>query len=296
MRLVFLGAVEFSKAMLEVLIHYDVNICGVITRDNTEVRDDFADLAPICDLKNIEMHFTDNVNSAETIFWLQSVKPDLVLCCGWSRLLKIEFLNIPRLGVIGYHPSALPRNRGRHPIRWAVVLGLKKTASTFFFVNEGADTGDIVSQVEVVISSNDSARNLYDKLTLTARAQLIEVLDKVKNNSLKRVPQNTNEGSSWRKRKPIDGKIDWRMPDVGVYNLVRSLSEPYCGAHFEFLGENIRIKNCKIVDVAGVEDREPGYVIAGNSDKVRFIVKCGLGSVTIELEQPFNGINEGGYL
>ena len=58
--------------------------------------------------------------------------PDLIICVGWSQILKSEILNIPKLGVIGFHPSKLPENRGKHPIIWSLVLGKKETASTFF--------------------------------------------------------------------------------------------------------------------------------------------------------------------
>ena len=78
--------------------------------------------------------------------WIQDLNPDLIFCLGWSSLLKRSTLDIPKFGVIGYHPSLLPKNKGRHPIIWALALGLKETGSTFFLMNEGVDTGKIINQ------------------------------------------------------------------------------------------------------------------------------------------------------
>ena len=75
-----------------------------------------------------------------------------------------DVLNIPSKGIIGNHPAELPYNRGRHPIIWALALGLESTASTFFIMNESADTGDIISQETISIKDTDYARDLYNKL------------------------------------------------------------------------------------------------------------------------------------
>ena len=71
---------------------------------------------------------------------------------GWSRIIGKELLAVPPKGIVGYHPAALPANRGRHPIIWALALGLKETASTFFFMDNGADSGPIISQKSLIIS------------------------------------------------------------------------------------------------------------------------------------------------
>ena len=83
-------------------------------------------------------------------------------------------LNLPPLGVIGFHPTALPQNRGRHPLIWSLVLGLNETASSFFFMDEGPDTGDLISQVKVPIHQDDDANCLYKRITKVAMGQIRE--------------------------------------------------------------------------------------------------------------------------
>src|SRR5690606_20335724 len=122
-----------------------------------------------------------NINSVESIEWMSALQPDVIFCFGWSNLIKKQVLEMSRLGVIGFHPSLLPDNKGRHPLIWAKVLGLSKTGSTFFFMDEGADTGDILSQREFAIDFNDDAGSLYDKMTETALGQIVDFHEELKN-------------------------------------------------------------------------------------------------------------------
>ena len=88
------------------------------------------------------------------------------------------------MGVLGFHPSELPKNRGRHPLIWALALGLKKSASTFFFMDEGIDSGEILSQKIFDILSNDDAQSLYDKMSNNALQQIEEFLPQPKKKKL----------------------------------------------------------------------------------------------------------------
>ncbi len=96
-------------------------------------------------------------------------------------------MEIPKIGVIGYHPSALPANRGRHPIIWAIALGLNETASTFFFMDECADSGDVLSQAIISIEDSDDPRSLYTKVILSAMNQIEEFMPSLLNNTYSRI-------------------------------------------------------------------------------------------------------------
>ena len=96
----------------------------------------------MCRKNNIPVRYTPSINSEEVIGWISDLAPDVIFCFGWSQLFKKKLLNIASLGVIGFHPALLPANRGRHPLIWSLILGLKETGSSFFFMDEGADSGD----------------------------------------------------------------------------------------------------------------------------------------------------------
>ena len=88
------------------------------------------------------------------------------------------------MGVLGFHPTKLPQNRGRHPIIWSLALGLKKSASTFFFMDEGADSGKILSQKNFEILDSDDAQSLYDKFVNIALLQIENFLPQLKKKNL----------------------------------------------------------------------------------------------------------------
>tara|TARA_A100001015_G_C14854974_1_gene657990 strand:+ start:634 stop:1041 length:408 start_codon:yes stop_codon:yes gene_type:complete len=134
MRIIFIGSVEFSKKTLQKLIKLNAQVVGVCTKKKTKFNSDFADLRPLCKKNKIPFKIVNDINSKNSYFWIKSLMPDIIFCFGWSNLLKKNLLNLAPLGVLGYHPARLPENRGRHPLIWALALGLKKTASTFFFI------------------------------------------------------------------------------------------------------------------------------------------------------------------
>lgn len=280
MRIIFIGSVFFSAKALEKLININAKIIGVITKNKSDFNSDFFDLNPIAKENKIPCHYTLNINSDETINWIKQFSPDVLFCFGWSNLIKKEVLEISRLGVIGFHPSLLPYNKGRHPLIWAKVLGLSKTGSTFFFMNEGADTGDILSQKEIEINFEDNATVLYNRLINVALNQIEEFHIELKNESFKRVKQNELEGNAWRKRGVKDGLIDFRMNSINICNLVRALSKPYVGAHLEF--ENFEIKIWEVELDKSYElynNIEPGKVLTVLENRIQ--IKTGDSSIWI---------------
>ena len=184
MRIVFIGTVEFSKKALQKLIDLNAKIVGVCTKKKSTFNSDFADLRPLCKKKNIPIKLVNDINSKDCYNWIKSLNPDIIFCFGWSRLLKKKILTLPPMGVLGFHPSKLPQNRGRHPLIWALTLGLKKSASTFFFMNEGVDSGPILSQKDFNIFENDNARTLYDKIINIALTQIEHFLFDLKKKKL----------------------------------------------------------------------------------------------------------------
>ena len=133
MKIVFIGAVKFSEHVLAKLIKMKADVVGVCTLKESVFNSDHTDLTELCRANKIPVNYCPDINSDKSINWIQSLNPDVIFCFGWSRLIKTELLNMTKLGVIGYHPTKLPRNRGRHPIIWSIILGLRETASTFFF-------------------------------------------------------------------------------------------------------------------------------------------------------------------
>jgi len=259
MKIIFIGSVYFSKVMLEKLIDLNANIVGVITKQNSDLNSDFVDLSTISTINNIPFLYSKNINNQETIYWIKKLKSDIIFCFGWSSLLKKDVLKICPMGVLGFHPALIPENRGRHPLIWAKILGLEKSGTTFFFMDEGADTGDILDQKEFKIFFHDDAASLYKKMIINSVDQLKTFLPKLISNNYPKIKQS-NPGNTWRKRSQIDGLIDFRMTSESICNLVRGLSKPYVGAHCIYRNNEIKIWEVELSN-CDLNNFEPGKVL-----------------------------------
>jgi methionyl-tRNA formyltransferase len=274
----------------------DAEVVGVVTRADAPANADFRSLEQLAREAGIPCHCVPGNDQRSMADWIRPLRPDVVYCFGWSRLLKPEILRLPPLGVIGYHPAALPRNRGRHPIIWTLALGLPETASTFFFMDEGADSGDILDQRAVAVGADDDAAALYGKLTATALDQIERFTPRLASGSCGRIPQDHARASHWRKRTRLDGQIDWRMSARAIHNLVRALNRPYPGAHCVHGTAEVKIWKTEVLSLpaAAIADLEPGKVLEAGAGGVA--VKCGEGVVRL-LEHGFPVLpGKGAYL
>jgi methionyl-tRNA formyltransferase len=295
MKVVFIGCVNFSYRALEKIVSFkDSRIVGIITRKESSINADFCSLEPIATSEGIPCFFATDNSQNDMAEWIKGLHPEIIYCFGWSYLLRQEILSIPPSGTIGFHPAALPRNRGRHPIIWALALGLTSTASTFFFMDEGADSGDILSQRPVVILASDDAGTLYEKLTRVALEQIEEFTPQLSSRQFPRIPQDHSQANYWRKRREKDGEIDWRMSAVSIHNLVRALTRPYPGAHCKFEGNKIKIWRTELIYQHYPPNIEPGKVL--NSEGNTILIKCGEGALRL-VDQEFPSIPPtGSYL
>ena len=293
MRILFIGTVQFSYDVLKDLLTLSYNVVGVCTLQQASHHTDHVDLSQLAEKANVPWRYCPQIHDPDCLDWIKSLQPDVIFCFGWSRLLSKEVLDLAPFGVIGFHPAALPANRGRHPIIWALALGLQETASTFFFMDEGADSGDIVSQEVIPILHSDDANSLYLRIISTAIQQIRVWLPALSNKSNARTPQDQLLANNWRKRGPNDGLIDWRMPATGIHNLVRALAFPYPGAHIIFQGSMVKVWKTKVT-ICSIQNIEPGKVVAITSDGP--VVKAGIDAITLLSSEPSIKCKLGDYL
>jgi methionyl-tRNA formyltransferase len=273
MKIGFIGCVESSYLALKTLVNINgVEVSAVITKKESAINSDFVDLSNICIENNIPYLYEELNNNEESIKFIKKFDVDIIYCFGWSYLLKKELLDIPPYGVIGFHPAKLPLNRGRHPIIWALALGLDETASTFFKMDEGADSGPILTQELISISTEDNATSLYKKVLAVANKQIINFTKDLLSGTATFNPQDDTKSSYWRKRNRSDGLIDWRMSAGSIHNLIRALAPPYPGAEFKHSGELIQVKSSSIAEGYYAKNIEPGNILSKADSSI--LVKC----------------------
>ena len=150
-----IGNVLFTRECIECILKIaGVKITLVVTRPRkySSLNSDFCDLKNVCRKYSLRMIKTRDASSDVAIQALKEADPDLILVLGYSHILKKTVFNIPRIGVIGFHPAILPDNRGRHPLVWSLANGLEESGITFFFIDdESVDSGDVVYQKKLKI-------------------------------------------------------------------------------------------------------------------------------------------------
>lgn len=293
MRIVLIGCVKSTEFFLNLLIAHGHSPVGVVTKSQSSFNSDFVDLASICEASGIPYIQVNDANTEYSVSFIQKCRPDVIYCFGWSQLIKNPVLSIPPLGAVGFHPAKLPQNRGRHPLIWALALGLSETASTFFIMDEHADTGGIISQEIVPISYEDDAATLYDKVLETAGVQVLSFTRAFELGSITIKPQ-TEQGNSWRKRGIQDGAIDWRMSGRAIYNLVRALTKPYPGAHFYKNEAMVKVWKVEDLPVDRYQNIECGKVLSVESD-TEFHIKAYDSVIHVLACEPVS-LKEGEYL
>jgi methionyl-tRNA formyltransferase len=204
---------------------------------------------------------TDSANNyAELIV---DSKPDYIFVEGWSELLSQEILNCPKHGVIGFHPSKLPNDRGRSVLAWQIEENYTESAVTMFYYNNFPDGGDIIGQELFKIEFNDYITNILDKLDSCVHSLITSYFPLIRQGIAPRKKQNINEGNFRRLRNENDSMIDWNDNSLNIYNKIRAISEPYPLAIAKINNELFKVKKSQIIHTFPYgEELRPGDVVA----------------------------------
>jgi methionyl-tRNA formyltransferase len=273
----FIGCVQSSEVALKTLLaRHTIEVVGVLTLRVSKFNADFVDIATVATQAGVPVYDAEETDAHALATILRENGSEIVFTIGWSRLVGVDILDIPRFGFVGFHPAALPQNRGRHPLIWALALGLEQTASTLFMMDEGVDSGPIVSQQPILITSQEDAQSLYDKVLALLPGQINSLVDQLEAGELRAVPQQIEQATVWRKRGAPDGLIDWRMSAAAIYNLTRALTRPYIGAEFRHAQALPKLWRCEIFTGNVPRNAEPGKVL--KVDARGPVIKTGMGA------------------
>jgi len=218
----------------------------------------------------------------------KSLAPDLNLLAFVTDIIPGEILNFPKQGSIQYHPSLLPRHRGKSAINWAVIQGEKKTGLSIFWVDEGIDTGPILLQKEVEISADDTTGSLYfNKLFPVGVEALMEALDLVKEGRAPRIPQDESQATYEPPCDETHARVDWKRPLKAVYDLVRGC-DPQPGAWSLLRGLKVQFYSAKrLEELPGGKKGQPGEILG--VEQKGLLISTGEGALLIGKLKPQGG-------
>ena len=245
---------------LTVLLAHKVDVTLVVThKDNPAEKiwfDSVMRLAAEHDLPTIT---PDDPNTADTADRIRALQPDFLFSFYYRHMLKPPLLAIARCGALNMHGSLLPKYRGRVPVNWAVINGESETGATLHYMTAKPDAGDIVDQQAVAILPDDTAADVFQKVTAAAARVLDRSLPALVAGNAPRKPQDLTQGSYYGGRKPEDGRIDWRLPAARIHNLVRGVAPPYPGAFTVIEGKTLHIFRTQL-DAAAAPSAEPPHI------------------------------------
>jgi methionyl-tRNA formyltransferase len=281
MRTVWVSFDTIGRDCLEAAADVGAEVVGIVTLagpidPNRSGQCSFEDVA---ERLGAVLHATRDVNAEGTIEAVRELEPELVFVVGWSQLVHDPFIALASEGVFGMHPTLLPRHRGRAPIPWAILTGLARTGVTLFeIVDATADSGSIVGQVTVDVARDETATTLFERLAAAHVELTRQYVPQLLAGSAPRTPQDPSRASSWHRRTPTDGIIDWETRAVYLYDWVRAQTRPYPGA-FTFLGdERVIVWSARPVELS--ESAPAGTVVDVRPEGP--VVACGEGGLVLE--------------
>jgi len=218
----------------------------------------------------------DNLKTAEVAAELIDFKADFIVVAAYGQILPKTVLNTPVSGCVNIHPSLLPRHRGASPIPSAILDGDEFTGVSIMLMNEGLDTGPVLTRAQIPIADNDTTASLTLKLSLVAAHLLQDVLPEFKKGRI--VPRIQDEASATYSGMITreSGEINWHMPANFIWRQVRAFC-PWPGCYTHWRGK--RIKVVEAIPVVDERDAVEGQVLAFIDGG--FAVKTGNGTLKI---------------
>jgi methionyl-tRNA formyltransferase len=226
---VVFGYHDVGVRCLDVLLDAGVQVPLVVThRDDPRERLWFASVAELARGRGIETMV--DPEPAALLERVRAIAPEFIFSFYYRRMLAPEVLAAAKRGAYNMHGSLLPKYRGRAPVNWAVLHGETETGATLHEMTAKPDAGRIVDQERVPIGPDDTAAEVFARVTRAAEIVLRRNIAPLIAGTAKLWPNDLAKGRYFGARRPEDGRIDWTKGAREIHNLVRALAPPYPGA------------------------------------------------------------------
>ena len=223
---------------LKALLGAGIQIDLVVThQDDPNENVWFGSVAKLCEDQQIPYITPDASQLMDLIPQLQKLAPDYLFSFYYRHMIPAELLACAKIGALNMHGSLLPKFRGRAPVNWAILHGATETGATLHMMEVKPDAGDIVGQSAVSIGPNETATDVFAKVSQAAITVINQALPELVQGRIPRKPNNLAQGSYFGGRKPADGQILWHQTAQQVHNLVRAVAPPYPGAFTDWQGQ-----------------------------------------------------------
>jgi methionyl-tRNA formyltransferase len=282
MRAVFFGTPQLAADILEYLLKKPIEIIAVVSRpDKPKGRSGRAQPTAVkeaAEKAQIPLYQPQKASHPEFAELLKSLNPDLFIVAAYAEILKKNILEIPRLGCINVHGSALPKYRGAAPVQRALMAGESETGGSIMKMAMEMDAGDVYSIVKIPIPEEMTAGELFEEMAIVGAKALWEVIQKLEREEITATPQDHSQATFAKKVQPEDGKINWEMPAQEIHNRIRGLTPnpgAWCTLEVRGVEKRLSIKKARaLAEHSGA----PGTLLPVNS---KFIINCKEGALEL---------------
>lgn len=276
LRIVFMGTPHFSVGILEAIKSAGLNLVGIVTvADKPAGRGQLMHESPVKQFgvqHNIPVLQPLKLKDVDFQTELKALNADVFVVVAF-RMLPAEVWKMPAKGTFNLHASLLPDYRGAAPINWTIINGDSETGLSTFFIDEEIDTGNVIQQIHMRISENESAGELHDRMILEGGRLVVESLNNIATDSVKPIPQSEFTHSLKRPAPKLfkeNTKIDWKANPSTIHNLVRGLN-PYPAAWTTWRNAKGESKNIKVFSTLISEELGTG-TLQFTSTKTQLLV------------------------
>jgi methionyl-tRNA formyltransferase len=268
---------------LSVLLNHGINVSLVLTHEDNPAEEIwFGSVAAIARRYDIPVIAPSDPNEPSIIARIAALQPEFLFSFYYRLMLNPTLLGVPTRGAYNVHGSLLPKYRNRVPVNWAIIKGEKESGATLHEMVEKPDAGRIVDQQAVPILADDTAAEVFNKVTVAAEMVLYRSLPRLLDGTQTLTPQDLRRGSYFAGRKPEDGVINWLDSARNIHNLVRAVTSPYPGARTMLQGLTARVLRTLHASATAPRGAKPVLYV----DADRLLAQCGDGGVLriVELE------------
>ena len=278
---------DTGYAFMEALLALGAPIVALFThRDDPHEEIWWRSCADLAARNSIPVFAPERVD-ADVVAQVSTLRPEIIYSVYYRYLLPDAILNCATIGAFNLHGSMLPKYRGRAPVNWMIVNGEREAGLTLHHMVARADAGDIVAQRSCAIDDSDTALTLYRKLVPLGAEIAREYHPLIVAGRAPRTRQDLSRGSYFGRRRPEDGRIDWRWPARRVFNLVRAVTHPYPGAFCFAAGKKLFIWEARIASEDGTIGA-PGEIVGDKDGGLE--IAAGQGSLIVTRAQFEGGI------
>ncbi|MCR4706256.1 MAG: methionyl-tRNA formyltransferase [Lachnospiraceae bacterium] len=285
MKIVFMGTPGFSVGALKALVEGGYEVTAVVTQpDRPKGRGKGVACSPVKEYavsKGIPVFQPVKIKTPEAVAELRTFEADLFVVAAFGQILSSEILHMPRYGCVNIHASLLPKYRGAAPIQWSIIDGEKETGVTIMQMDEGLDTGDMLSKCIVPILDTDTADSLHDKLMEAGASLLLETIPQIENGTVTHEKQNDADSCYAKMLKKEMGRLDFSKDAIQLERLIRGLNS-WPGTFATLGDKTLKVIEARLSDVD--YKGQPGEIVRVTRDA--FYVACKSGTLEIITVQP----------